>query len=290
MLGRPTHRLDAFGDTLAHRIEGVFDAHAERRQGVALTIRRVSFRSDAGALSTLPWRYERLDEGEIGIHVDRAVLLALLEQRYGPAVMPVAVAPSTAENPTDPADAHDPAPLPATPLDDLPAPDSPPAPATSTEQRLAQRFARDLALACARSIPSARAPDESAPPDASRPRLFVMCDVADAARRELGQIALALDDAWQRRLFDHLATSMRRTTPAGCQDAPLATRLRLKLTAQLIDVEVPFGDVLRLRAGCLLPVRLHSPARVLVAGARLFSATISEHDGKLCLNDFDAME
>lgn len=259
MLGRPTHRLEAFGNALARCLERYLDAQTDLRKGVTMTVSDVAFHSAAEDLSALPWRSQWIGEGAIGVHVDRTLLTLLLEMRYGASVQ-------------------------ARPIN---APEALVTLETATEQRLAKRLATDFAFVFARAIPTEplQPAVTAAPPAAQfQPELFVTFDVADTERR-VGRIAFALEETWQHRLFAHLCAMNRRAKMVKREEASLASRLKIKLTAQLLEMELPFGDVLRLRVGSVLPIRWHSSALVLTNGNPLFSATVAESDGKICLID-----
>jgi flagellar motor switch protein FliM len=66
---------------------------------------------------------------------------------------------------------------------------------------------------------------------------------------------------------------------------PFPHRLGLTLTARLLQQEMPLGRLLDLRPGEVLPVRLGA-TDVLIDDARLFTATVAERQGKLCLTSF----
>jgi flagellar motor switch protein FliM len=301
MLGRPTHLLEGFGEVLTQRLDAFFEARMGRRRGTRLTVRRVSFVSHATDLSALPWRQETFGRAAIGIHLERALLLTLLELRYGPATT---TATERAADATErAADATEPSPADGesdteAPADQTSAPSAPaPSRETSTERRLGARLAAELARALSAAIPHDEPTD---PPDSAAdtdtpvplhdPRLFAVCTVADARDQAIGEIHFALDDTWQQRLFRHLTATQRRPATVKRQHPPLSTQLRLKLTAQLMEIDVPFGDVLRLRPGVVLPVRLHASARVLANDTPLFTARVAECNGKLCLTSFAYVE
>jgi len=69
------------------------------------------------------------------------------------------------------------------------------------------------------------------------------------------------------------------------QAAELPRQLTLTLKARLLEQTLPLGELLDLRPGTVLPVRLKA-TEVLVDGSRLFTAAVAEHQGKLCLTSF----
>lgn len=158
MLGRPTHLLDGFGATLRQYLDQFFTTSLGRRHGVAVAVRNVSFASHVPELEARPWRRETVDRAAIGVHIERALLLLLLELRYGPAISPVMppAAPADAGD-TPPASDGETASAPPTPAETA-ATHAPPIPETTTERRLAERLAAELARTVARAIPSTHPP------------------------------------------------------------------------------------------------------------------------------------
>ncbi|WP_144007017.1 FliM/FliN family flagellar motor switch protein, partial [Pelomonas sp. KK5] len=59
----------------------------------------------------------------------------------------------------------------------------------------------------------------------------------------------------------------------------------LKLVARLLETELPLGELMALQPGAVIPVSLGA-TEVLVDGERLFTASVAEHQGKLCLTSF----
>jgi len=70
---------------------------------------------------------------------------------------------------------------------------------------------------------------------------------------------------------------------------PLPARLQLALNARLIEKLIDLGTLLDLRVGDIIPVTVAS-ADVLIGDSRLFTASIAELKGKLCLTRFEDVE
>ncbi|KVD84393.1 hypothetical protein WS62_20335 [Burkholderia sp. ABCPW 14] len=332
MLGRPTHLLDAFGVELGHRLAHFLETCVSRCNGSSLKIGRVAFTTHAPAVESWAWQRQSMGGAVIGVHLERGLLLTLLDLRYGRCVTPATRGANRAQAPAAPpsADGGDAAAnerdADAPDADDaLSRPDAAnaadaetashsgtaeaaagnaeaasiaeaaEAAETATERRFARKVATDLVRVAAHCIdPAATRADDAPIPRAAEhsrhPALFVACGVEDALRRTVGEIQFALDEGWQQRLFAGLTAGQRRGAPARKRPRPLAGALRIRLTAQLMERQIPFGDLLRLKPGSVLPVRLHANARVLAGDSQLYSASIVEHNGKLCLTSFEPTE
>jgi len=69
------------------------------------------------------------------------------------------------------------------------------------------------------------------------------------------------------------------------QGAPLPTRLTLTRVARLLQKDIPLGQLADLHVGDVIPISLGT-TDVLIDDSRLFTATVAEHQGKLCLTSF----
>lgn len=175
-------------------------------------------------------------------------------------------------------------------------------PETASEERLVSMLGDQLANMVARNIDSLQAGAESTGElkKIDTPKQFphegcwtLQVAVSEPDRNVSGAIWFLLDEAWISRLLQGVAptrTHTRQQRGAGtANDLPLPTRLPLTMTARLLEKELPLGTVLDLRVGDVIPVSL-SRADVLVGDSRLFSASVAEHKGKLCLTTFEDME
>ncbi|AJC21213.1 hypothetical protein RO07_13295 [Pandoraea pulmonicola] len=302
MLGRPTHLLGTFGEALKQHLGQQFIMRLSRRAGASLRVTTVTFSTHSPQMRAWPWRHQSLGAGRIGVHMERALLLKLLEVRYGtPHGMPGKRARSSDnEGGTDgnvgPIDANgasestDAMPLP------LPLPTAEPQPAiaaeTATERRLAGSLAAELAQAVARCIAPehGQTPPDDVAPVAHHPDLFAVCRICSAAGEHLGDLGVSLDGVWQDRLFEKLSGTLQRPPRTARGGAVLSHELRVTLTARLLEMEVPFGELLRLRKGDILPVRMPAAARVFAGDSDVFTAIVAEHNGKLCLTSFNFLD
>lgn len=278
LLGRPVHLLQHFADRLKADLTEVFIGSLNRRYRATFQIGEVSMartEPDASKFEDIRWLTLSANAGRIGFSMDRNVLMTVLHYRYG--------------------------------LQDVRAKgdaavDNNSLPATATEERLATTLGLQLVNILALRIDT---PDTGFEPEINLPHDFapVPSVVPKAGSwtlsvviRELtneveGVVRFRLDEAWMDRLLRKLAPQRDKgasvSSSAGMQ--PLGGQLPLTIVARLLEQDMPLGALMDLRVGDVIPVRLGS-ADVLVEDARLFEATVAEHQGKLCLSSFEDIE
>jgi flagellar motor switch protein FliM len=98
-----------------------------------------------------------------------------------------------------------------------------------------------------------------------------------------GDLLLKISAAWMNRLLQALAPNRDRPRQKQMTATkPFPARLQLSLQARLLEKEVPLATLLDLRLGDVLPISV-GDADVLIGDSRLFTASVAEHHGKLCL-------
>jgi len=261
-LGRPVQLLPRFAAQLSEALGELFRSH-NRRYRAAYTLGEISIKPLAAATlgaaaSTGRWLVCDGAQGRLAAQIDRQLLLALLAQRYGD-----------------------------TPTLDLSVPE------TSTEERLLRLLGQQL---LARTQSLIGSPDDlagSGMAQISQTAQFaagswlIQVPVQEAGLGLQAQILLTLAPACIDRLLKRLGSELpARPERAALPDAAqVFKRLHLRLEARLLEQTLPLGELLALRPGDLIPVRLKS-TEVLVDGSRLFTASVAEHQGKLCLTSF----
>lgn len=250
-LGRPFHRLPVFVRLLREALDAFVERELNARYRTRLAIRTLEARPSA-----LRHHWLALDDLPLGVAVARPLLLYILEHRYG--------GRGTADGASR---------------------------ETDTEHRLARLLAQRLAPCVAQALaqlghgaPGATVALPFAPGRSAWEAVLTL----DAADGPCGEVALALSDAAFDAVLAALAApGERRPMPPA---APLAESLRLPLTARLAQATLPLGDVMALSPGGVLPLRLAGRADVMVGDARLFTASVAESQGRLCLTSFDDAE
>jgi flagellar motor switch protein FliM len=169
---------------------------------------------------------------------------------------------------------------------------------TATEQRLAAKLGRQLVSAAAAAIDALQPDVTAAPvgeftPSPSAPAegaWTLHVAIAERAHGLAGTLRFRFDEQWIARLMRRLAPKRERRQGVHRPHAqPLPARLQLALNARLIEKQIDLGTLLDLRVGDIIPVTVAS-ADVLIGDSHLFTASIAEFKGKLCLTRFDDVE
>jgi flagellar motor switch protein FliM len=267
LLGRPVHLLPRFAARLAEAFTLAMRQPARRRYWDAFDLDHVEF-TQAPETPGLRWLAVEGQYGTATVAFERALLLALLDWRYG-------------RNPAAPIER------------DVSAER-----VTATEERLAVVLTQQLVEVLHARVDGAlaetgheagetavRTPVSGDPPPAG----------SWAIRLELrgrgdtpGQIWLALDQAMLASILRALLPERRlRKDPPAAE--PLASRLQVKLDGRLVSKEITLGALFGLRVGDVVPITV-GRADVLLDENRLFTAAVAEHKGKLCLTSFEDAE
>jgi flagellar motor switch protein FliM len=274
-LGRPVHLLGRCAERLQKELIEQFQAPLNRRYRSQFEISEVVFHMNGTpADAQHRWLSFSADGGRVAFAADRNVLLCILAYRYG-----VQTTTSAA-----------------------PAPEAEGEPETATEERLASRLGRQLASIIAGTI-EALQPD-AAPAHLAKPIEFadsalapvdsgwtLRVKIAERAHQLAGTVSFRLDDRWIARLLRGLAPTRDagKTQKREANTQPLTSRLQLTLAARLLEKEIALGTFLDLNVGDVIPIML-AGTDVLIGDSRLFTASVAEHKGKLCLTSFQDVE
>jgi len=274
-MGRPVHLLGGFANQLRDDFADFFRARLNRRYKASFQIDAISFvAAPANSQRWLSYATSdgHTDEGRIHFAIERPLLLCLLRYRYG-SVMPETSAAGDSA-----------APLLAPTVDE---------PETATEERLGNMLGQQLAELAVRRIESTqRAPvetpaavtfAEAALQGASEGEWLLQLSLSETRCNVSGNLLLKISAPWMNRLLQALAPNRERQRQKQMTAAkPFPARLQLTLRARLLEKVVPLGTLLDLRQGDVLPISV-GDADVLIGDSRLFTASVAEHHGKLCL-------
>lgn len=284
-LGRPVHLLGRFTDQLRLDLGEELQARFNRRNRAAFRIREVV--PDAEPPATR-WLAYDTRAGRMDFAITRKLLLCFLDYRLG-------VAPEGTHSPASDG-----------PLNDAEHPAGSDRRETATEERMATALGRHFAGRVAERIEALHGAGDAGA-SGERPVQLVSSGSVPAAdgawtlRIGIFEEARGIDGMlWIRldeRAFDHLLDGLapaRASTPLQkflgvSAGEPFASRLRIQLGVRLVEQEVTVGNVIDLRPGDVLPIRM-GPADVLVGDSRLFTARVAEHKGRLCLTSFEDAE
>lgn len=253
-LGRPVHLLPQFTGELREALGDLLRQH-NRRYRAHYQVGDVSLAPGQGAGGR--WLVSDAEVGRMSCLLERNLVLSLMAHRYGGALADVANAQQTA-----------------------------------TEERLQALLCRQV-LGCvqqALGLPATEFALQHNPLSGLSPGGWMVQAVITEPEQGLSSTVLVgLDGACMDRLLRRLADGQppRAPRPRTTQPQALARRLDVKLQARLLQQTLSLGELLDLRPGDLVPVRLNPKAtQVLVDGSCLFTASVAEHQGKLCLTSF----
>jgi flagellar motor switch protein FliM len=169
---------------------------------------------------------------------------------------------------------------------------------TATEERLGvvltqqmvdllyARVAASVAMDVAPRPVQANAVVASAMPGESN---WALCVHVRDNNDNTGQFWIAPDQQLMATILGTLRPENGRQTAARGPAEPLATKLQVKLDGRLVSKEITLGALFDLQVGDVIPVNV-GRADVLLDEARLFTAAVAEHKGKLCLTSFEDAE
>lgn len=269
-MGRPVHLLGGFANQLRDDFADFLRARINRRY-------KANFQIDAISLVAAPadsqrWSSYGANDGRIHFAIDRPLLLCLLRYRYGSAMPEISAA---VDNNTS---SH-------TPIVDEPE--------TATEERLGTMLGQQLAEIVVRRIESAQRGRAKAPAEVTfaesglqstgEGEWLLRLTLSETRYSVSGNLLMKISAAWMNRLLQALAPSRERSRQKQMTATkPFPARLQLTLRARMLEKEVSLGTLLDLRLGDVLPISV-GDADVLIGDSRLFTASVTEHHGKLCL-------
>lgn len=258
------HLLKQFNTLLHEDLSAALRKYLGPRRSPLLRLGEVRLQRLSGGLRMARWLHYPTEQGRIGFHADRPVLLNLLACRYG------AMSPGASETP-----------------DEAP-------PETTTEERLFHTLGQVLVKATLARIGAGLGDGkdntdatpltsgQSMPPAIGAWLLKTPVHAADDSL--VGHVLLTLDEQCMDTVLEHLSPQRHATVRAPSPDLPQA--LRLQLHARLLEKQMLLGQVLDLKPGHVIPVRLGN-ADVRIGESVVFRAAVAEHKGKLCLTSFE---
>jgi flagellar motor switch protein FliM len=288
LLGRPVHLLPAFASRLAEALGTTMASPGGRRFWGAYRLESLAFER-APEERSLRWLGVVGPYGMAAIAFERSLLLGLLEGRYARR--------TTASG----------APVPRDPLIER---------VTATEERLAATLAQQLAAQLDERIVEgliaagvavtpqkpqlAKAGASLVPASAPGKAGWVIRVVlrAQYGRRDTdepgqaapeGQLWISLDHGLMAHVLQGLKNERGGVRGSRMAREPLASHLHVKLEGRLVSKEVTLAALFGLKVGDVIPVSV-GRADVLLDDSRLFTASVAEHKGKLCLTSFEDAE
>jgi len=293
-LGRPVHLLGRYTQMIQRALAEIFQLRLNRRYRSRFEITQVRFEHEKHQPSSRRWL--TFDVGEppqrhpMAFSIDRGLLLCLLAYRYGaPQPPPQSTSQAGSQEGGDAASRN-------------PSLHEKDTPETATEERLAVRLGCQFLGVLAASVEAletgqsggAGSAASAAPtpgPSSVRGGWILRAGLIEHDSQLEGEMHFCLDDAWMTRLLRALTPARQRAGKSGAAagNLPLPSRLPLTLSTRLLEKQISLGALLDLRIGDVIPATLGN-AQVLVDDSCLFTASIAEHKGKLCLTSFEDVE
>jgi len=270
LLGRPVHLLPSFAGTFAEDMTAMLSAPGWRRYWSSFELAQVAFERapESGALR---WLSLGGPQGVAAVAFERALLVGLLEARYsGKGGKPL----------RDPAGER----------------------VTATEERLALTLTQQLFEVLAMRVRvaasaagveverRAAASTASAPVPAPVPGKNAWV-LAVTLREPHGGSTARCFIAPDARMMGLILQALQPERPqrAARTAESIGSSLKVKLEGRLVSHEITLEALFGLKPGDVIPVSV-GRADVLLDEARLFTAAVAEHKGKLCLTSFEDAE
>lgn len=272
LLGQPVHLLPTFAAQLRDDLAQALRLPGNRRNWAPFHVDAAAFVRAGAAATGERWLSCAAAGGVLGFRLERSLLLAVLNHRYG---QNTTIAAAAGQGHDEAAAAKAAAPR-----------------VTATEERLALALGQQLAAALASRIgqnlgsADAGAAVSAGPGRAPAQGSWLMeVSLTDAAGSAAGRFWFALDQPLMTAVLRGLLPA--RHSPAAPPSAgSLASRLQVSLSGRLMSREILLGSLFDLRVGDIIPVSLNR-TDVLLDHSRLFTAAVTEHKGKLCLTAFE---
>lgn len=271
LLGRPVHLLPAFADAFGEYLTAMLSAPGWRRYWSSFELAQVVFERapEAGALR---WLSMGGPQGVAAVAFERALLVGLLEARYS--------GKAAAKPLRDPAGER----------------------VTATEERLALTLTQQLfeVLAMRVRVAASAAGVEverraansgaTAPVPAPVPAKNAWV-LAVTLREPHGGSTARCYISPDARMMGLILQALQPERPqrAQRQGESIGASLKVKLDGRLVTHEITLEALFALKVGDVIPVSV-GRADVLLDEARLFTAAVAEHKGKLCLTSFEDAE
>lgn len=258
------HLLRPFSDRLREDLSRLFETSLNRRYRAQFEVEDIAVRLMDPLQQNERWRPYDMGDGRIDCAIDRCLVLRVMSYRYGGNEEQNVVSREAAQLPQ-----------------------------SATEERLELHLGRQLVNTLATRLGTIV---EEAGPTAEKPASDTnefhaaegtwLITVSIREQAMSGMIRFALDDARMNRLLLSAAPATDRTRERIDYGGPLPPRLPLTLTARLLQQEMSLGELLDLKVGDIIPIKMGA-AEVLIDDVRLFTAAVADNKGKLCLTCFE---
>ena len=260
------HLLPAFAGAFAEDMTAMLSAPGWRRYWSSFELAQVEFER-APESSALRWLGMSGPHGSAAVAFERALVVGLLEARYS--------GKGPARTLRDPVGER----------------------VTATEERLAHTLTQQLSevlamrvrvASGAAGVELASAPLSPVAPAVPGKNAWAL---AITLREPQGGSTARCYIAPDARMMGLILQALQPERPqrATRSGESIGTGLKVKLDGRLVTHEITLETLFGLKVGDVIPVSV-GRADVLLDDARLFTAAVAEHKGKLCLTSFEDAE
>ncbi|MED5607147.1 MULTISPECIES: FliM/FliN family flagellar motor C-terminal domain-containing protein [Pseudomonas] len=254
-LGRHYHRVPQYIREIAHKHPRIISDYFLRSYRINLELQKVEVQESAPRPAECIFR---CPFGKVGFAIDRPLLTEALECYYGGTSLP----------------SHDTPPI------------------STSEQRMRKRLGVDVTQLFARSLLLGDTFGELTPHDndyelASWEYVAEFHFLSHITGSQ-ASLFIYLD----AELADALTTRLAGPPPARLNGSPAQhlVHLPVRLDCVIAALQLPLAQVLELRPGDILPVRLLERCEVQVNQQKLFRGTLFEEDGGLFLTSLESVK
>ncbi|NHQ86886.1 hypothetical protein HA050_12240 [Iodobacter sp. HSC-16F04] len=249
-LGRPLHLLAGLNERLKIETEQFLKSEFNRPYRATLGVTQIS----QSARKANPVSWIDLGVGQLAVEMSRSFLLRTLDYRYGAKAQPAAISE-----------------------EDLKGEE------TSTEQRLKTNLANKIARLFLAFLNQEASGCSGLRSEAAWQIEIEIIDQIDQLKTNL---CLVLDHA----LFDLLLKLVAKPRASNKSQTAFFDQLKIKCHAHLAEKSLTLDDVLNLKIGEIMPINLQAKANVYIGKSKLFTASVAENNGALCLTSFEDAE
>ncbi|MDW5417404.1 FliM/FliN family flagellar motor switch protein [Iodobacter sp. CM08] len=248
-LGRPLHLLAGLNERLKNEVNTFLKSEFNHPYRAMLGVSQLS----QSASKATPVQWLDLSLGHLAVEMSRPFLLRTLDYRYGAKAKPTAITEQ-----------------------DLSSEPS------STELRLKSSLANKLAgVFLAFLNQSQISPSPSVLHTDAVWQIDI--EIVDQIDQQLGNICLVLNHA----LFDLLLKQVAKPRSNSKSQTAFFDQLKIKCHVHLAEKALTLDDVLKLKVGEIMPISLQARANVYIGKSKLFTASVAENNGALCLTSFE---
>ncbi|AMC36082.1 FliM/FliN family flagellar motor switch protein [Janthinobacterium sp. B9-8] len=246
-LGRPLHLLAGLNERLKIEVDAFLKSEFNRPYRAALGISQIS----QSASKANPVQWIDLGVGQLAVEMSRSFLLRTLDYRYGAKAKPTEINEALLSSEE-----------------------------TSTEQRLKSSLANKMAQLFLGFLNQNTGAHSGQRPEAV---WQIEIEIIDQIDQLKSQICLVLDHA----LFDLLLKMVAKPRANSKSQTAFFDQLKIKCHVHLAEKSLTLDDVLKLKIGEILPISLQARANVYIGKSKLFTASVAENNGALCLTSFE---